>query len=320
MASLFTAPNISTNTSTLTSINGNFNLINNAFKNIQNILPGITTQIYGSNLTLVDYATMDDGIIGTDSFIPSFNSDDELVITHGTSYGKSACVIQNRWHDTNSVWSKALNDVVVDDGTFTVNFGVRSRGAPAIEMLLEIAGTDNEQELTIYSFTVYRNSGSYTVSNLRLECPVIISKDSFAKAFQPDIPLTYTYQGVLPANIGRLPTGILIPWDCSVEGAYMRLETLPNKYTDQNTLEIELFDTIETDATNILADSATWNERETPRQVKTLTALTPAKLLSAGTFVYPNITVAENAITDYPATASDLTITLLVKRIYHDIM
>jgi hypothetical protein len=135
-----------------------------------------------------------------------------------------------------------------------------------------------------------------------------------------EVPLTYQYKGTLPETSGVLETGIMIPWNCEAQGAYVRLDTMPSSYTDQNDLVIELGDGSDTDFINILADQATFTERDRAGAIKELTAQADPYQLEAGDFVAINVVTPETPLnTDNPVTASDLSVTLLVRQIYHDV-
>ena len=137
----FTAPDLITGLSTSafrTQLNSNFTAIENAFIQIQNELPAIIgNQSFAANLTWVERAIRSEGVIGSDAFAVSFNTDtDTFNISHNSPGGYSSCVISSRYHHTNTSYSKTLSDLCTGDGTYTLIFGIKTLGAPLLERKL----------------------------------------------------------------------------------------------------------------------------------------------------------------------------------------
>jgi hypothetical protein len=318
----FKAPDLNEDVSTIAEINANMTLIEDAFNVIQNLLPFASAQRAGQNLGLVDRLLRPDGVIGHQSFDASFGTDfDTFEIFHGAPEGTSACVIDNAFHETSQAFRGRFSDIISSNGDYEVVFGVQTRGSPVVEMHLELQSTDKSQTLTIWEMDVNRNSNLFTVTNLRRVAPVHVNRDSWGRVLDFEHTLTYNFEGQLPALSGPLETGIVIPWPCLVSGAFMRLETPPQGVTDAGDLVMELDYIRGTDATNVLTDQATWTGRDGVGAVKQLNAITPENfMLDAGDYVYPNIVTAESLLTDSPPRASGLSVSLMVKRIYHDVL
>jgi hypothetical protein len=320
----FKAPTLITDPTTLTEISANTAAIQTAFTTIENELPTASTVNAPSNLSWVDHQLEPDGVVGHDSFAAEFGTEEDLFrVRHGMLSGFSRAILSGNLHQTVTAFSKSFSDVLEVDGTFEVVFGVKSLGSPALQMFLELESTDKEQDLTIWKMDVTQSGASYGVANLTRVAPVHMDRGAWGGVLDIDVPLTYQRAGLLPLTSGRLDTGILVPWNCEVTGAFIRLETQPAPFTDADDVVIEL-DTIEgTDATNVLADQATFTDRDGDGAVKTLSAITPdAYQLRAGEYVYPNIVTPEQSaeLTDNPQRAGGLSVTLTVRRIYHDIL
>jgi hypothetical protein len=318
----FQSPDLNENISTVAQINGNFTLIQTALNTLQNLIPRVQVQRLGGNIAWIDKQLRPDGVVGHQSFTPSFGTDwDSFAVFHNTPNGYSTVIIDEAIHETDVAFSQSFSSLITLDGTYEVVFGVRSRGTPICEMLLELEYTDKSQTLTIWTMDVTKSGAVWTVSNLRREAPVHMNRDSWEKTIDQQVPLTYQYEGTLPGVPGRLPTGILIPFDCEPMSAYMRLETPPAEYTDQGDVVIEIDRILDTDATNILGGSATFADSDGIGAIKTISGITPERpQLAAGTYVYPNLTSVETPLTDFPVQAAGLTITLLVRQIYHEIL
>lgn len=311
----FKAPTLEkdfTGTGVVTKLKGNFDAVERALIQIENTLPTIGTTS-GTNLMWVEQAVRSHGIIGHLSFIPSFNAEqDFLTVEHGLPDGFSACVMGNKYHQTQEEFSQDLKDVVTADGSYRVALGVRSRGAPAMDMIVELYDTNSVSDLHLYTFDVTRVGNDLHVENLRLVAPIILDRDAFRKVHDFDHALTMAYKGALPAYAGPLPVGIIVPWDCSVEGAFLRLETGP-AHTEG--LTIELWSGSGTDAFNVLGGNASWGSGQS-RTIFEVAGKDEPQLLPAGSYVFPQIVYGEGT-TD--PQASDLTVTLVTRRIYHEI-
>ena len=134
------------------------------------------------------------------------------------------------------------------------------------------------------------------------------------KAIGQEIPLTLQISGALPSVTGIIDEGMIIPWDCEVIRAFIRMRVAPtdSAVTDP-TLRIELFANESNTDGEVVSGFAEWLDTE-DGLVRTLEGFLEPKQLSAGDFLGLNIIEA-----DSDGTAADLTLTLLVKRLYHEI-
>lgn len=325
---VFKAPTLITSISAATfrtQINSNFSLVQSALQKIQTELTaGSGVRNLASNLDWVNKQLLPDGVIGHQAFVPRFDTDSNTFeIDHNTPSGSSSLIISSVLHETNSVFSKTLSDVVTSNGTFEVAFGCVTRGAPVAEQLLELESTDKVQTLTIWTMDITRNGSLFTIANLRRACPVHVNADSWQKVLDFEHAITWQRPGLLPLVSGPIDgTGILIPWNCVADSAWVRLETPPPEFTDASDIVIELDRIRGTDATNILSGQATFSDRDDIGTIKSIDGQSPEPyLLEAGDFVYPNLITPEQSaeLTDFPQAGGGLSITLLVKRIYHEI-
>lgn len=315
MPGSYVAPTLTTvldSTGYRSEMDSNFSLIQQALIDIQNAIPSFGGRVTAGMLTLVDTLGVPSGVVGTDSFVPGFSTDSDAVdVFHNAPGGISSCVIGSRYHEYSTAWSKNLSEVVLSDGTYEVALGARSLGSPAMELLLELEDTDKSQELTFFSMDVTRSGSSYSVANLRRVAPVLASRDSFTKVFEFHYPLTFHVAGALPTVAGDVPVGVVVPWDARVESAWFRLATAPDN-TDGVT--VELRDAADTDGSNVLASAATWSAGEDGRAVQVAGNGEPT-IVAAGTFLRLWI-----AVPDGSGVAADLSCTVLLRRIYHDIL
>jgi hypothetical protein len=303
-------------------LNNNFSLVQKAFQDVSNVLPK-STLTHHSNLSWVERATRPSGIIGIQSFYPILGTDhSRFAIVHPSIDSLSACVIDDRYHQVDRTFSKTFESIGISgSGDYVVNFGVASIGSPLLEMHLELEDTDNSQELTIWQMDVNRDLGSFTVTDLRLMCNVLMDQYTFVNnVYGVSFPLTCSYEGVLPTTTERLPIGVVMPWNCEIQGAHIRLETPPGAHSDQNTMEIALVRVLGTDYETVTATNATFAWSDGYGHTHTLDAIASgAYQAQAGEYIYPIIVTPENPITDFPAQAAGLSVTLLVKQIHHGI-
>lgn len=321
----FTPPTLVTNLSTTayrTQLNSNFATIEQAFRDVSNTLPK-TTLTPNTNVSWVDRATRPSGIIGKNAFYPILGTDhSRFAVAHNGPDSVSACVIGNNYHSTDRSFSKTFEEIgITGSGDYVVNFGVRSVGAPLLEMLLEENETDQLQTLTIWRMNVNRNLGVFTVTNLRLMCDLLMDQETFVATYHRDMPLSCSHEGVLPTTSERVPAGILIPWNCEIQRAFVRLETPPLAHTDQNTIEIMLARVMGTDYENVLASTASFAHSDAAGTTRTLEAISNPGPYQAqeGEYVYPLLLSNELDLTDFPPQAAGLSVTLLVKQIHHGI-
>lgn len=308
----FSAPDLITDLSTTAyraQLNANFLKIENALIEIQNELPLVAPIAFAANLSWIEKAIRSGGVIGRDSFVVSFSTDDELVITHDLPDGYSAAVINNRFHQTDAVFTKALSDVCTIDGDYTLIFGLKSLGAPTTEMRLVVEDTDQDIDLPVWRFNVTRASDVYLVSNLHRVCDIVMSRQGFEDLHDFPHPLSWSYAGALPTSEGEFSTGFVVPWDCEVEGAYMRLATGPH-HTDGLTVDLYVGGP-GTDAISVLSAPASWSATD-DGVVVTCSPVSERVQVLAGGFIYPYLVLADDS-----GTAANLSITLLLKRVYH---
>ncbi len=302
-----------------TQIDGNFKALDLAMIQIQNNLDVAKPSAGGvSKITWIDHVLNPDGVFGVDSFDLAFSSDDDfLTITHPSE--GSGFIFDRVFFNVEDVFTQDLTTVVTSDGTFRVALGLKTIGAPNANIIVtESAGdtgdADAEIDLLLYDFDVTKAADVYTVTNIRRRAAILINRDAFVKAIGQEIPLTLHIPGALPSTAGNLDEGMIIPWDCEVVRAFMRLRVAPtdSAVTDP-TVRLELFSNVADTDGELVTGFAEWLDTE-DGQTRTLEGFLEAKQLIAGDFVGVNQIEA-----DSDGTAADLTVTLLLKRIYHEI-
>lgn len=294
------------------ALNEKFDLIGDALVDIQNAIPSVTGAAGGSaNLTAVERFLLPDGIIGVDSFFPTFGTDQEsLIVNHRQNGGISSCVINGLYHQTTTASETDWSTVIASDGTYPVVLAVKSTGYPSLSIKVLVEDTDNDYDLLLYRMDVTRAGTAFHVTNLRRYAEVILDQGSFAATFDADVPLTFLLPGGIGAGVGVRQYGVIAPWDLEVAGAFMRLGTAP---TETDGVEIEIRRGEGTDAESVLASAGTWGNGESGDVVE-VAANTPRTIVEAGEWLYVYVTVAEVA----PISA-DLAVTLLVRRVWHGV-
>lgn len=289
-----------------------FTLIGDALVDIQNALPSVSGAGGGSaNLTAMERFLLPDGIIGVDSFFPTFGTDQEsVIVNHRQDGGISSCVINGLYHQTTTASETEFSSIITSDGTYTVVLAVKSTGYPSLSIKVLVEDTDNDYDLLLYRMDVTRSGSAFHVTNLRRYAEVILDQGSFAATFDADVPLAFSLLGGMGSGVGSREAGVIAPWDLEVVGAFLRLGTAP---TETDGFEVEIRRGTGTDAENVLADPVNWGSGESGDVVE-VSGNTPRSQVEAGEWLYVYVTVAEVA----PISA-DLAVTLLVRRVWHGV-
>lgn len=264
------------------------------------------------NLYFLDGAMRPDGIMGADSFAPSFDTDERiLTLSHPTDVG-SLCMIEDRIHRYSEAYTKDLADVLDDDNTWhRVAIGVKSEGAPSCSIVVvqSSGATDDEDadiDLLLWTFQGKRNGSAYDVKEVRLEATPLLSRDAFRDLFLFEHAVVLREAGALPAGGGALDCGLIAPWDCEIMGGYARLANT-TAATDGVSIDVRA------GSTSLIASEATWTAGDADT-VKTLSANASASQVSAGTWIHVHVTSTEDV-----SDASDLTVVVKLRRIYQGV-
>lgn len=302
-----------------TQLDSNFTSIDLALIQIQNELDVAKPSAGGvSKVSWLDHTLNPDGVFGVDSFELVFSSDDDFLTIQHPANGSGA-IFDNVLFNTTKAFTSDLSAVVTSDGTFRVVVGIQTVGAPNLNIIVsqsdgDTGDADANIDLVIYDFDVTKAGDVYTVANIRRRAAILINRDAFVKAIGQEIPLTLHIPGALPSTVGNLDEGMIIPWDCEVVRAFMRLRVAPtdSAVTDP-TVRLELFSNVADTDGEIATGFAEWLDTE-DGQTRTLEGFLEPKQLIAGDFIGVNQIEA-----DSDGAAADLTVTLLLKRIYHEI-
>ncbi len=300
-------------------LDNNFTAIDLALIQIQNELDVAKPSAGGvSKVSWLDHTLNPDGVLGVDSFEMVFSSDDDFLTIQHPANGSGA-IFDSVFFNTTKAFTSDLSTVVPSDGTFRVAVGIQTVGAPNFNIIVSQSAGDTGDadaliDLVIYDFDVTRASDVFTVANIRRRASILMNRDAFVKAIGQEIPLTLQISGALPSSVGNLDEGMIIPWDCEVIRAFIRLRVAPtdSAVTDP-TVRLDIFsNTADTDG-EVVIGFAEWLDTE-DGLVRTLEGLLEPKQLLAGDFIGINQIEA-----DSDGNAADVTLTLLVKRIYHEI-
>jgi len=300
-------------------LDNNFSAIDLALVQIQNELDVAKPSAGGvSKVSWLDHTLNPDGVFGVDSFEMVFSSDDDFLTIQHPANGSGA-IVDSVLFNVTKAFTSDLSAVVTSDGTFRVAVGLQTVGAPNANIIVSqnVGDTDDEDaniDLVLYDFDVTKSGAVFTVTNIRRRAAILMNRDAFVKAIGQEIPLTLQISGALPSVVGILDEGMIIPWDCEVVRAFIRMRVAPtdSAVTDP-TLRIELFANESNTDGEVVSGFAEWLDTE-DGVVRTLEGFLEPKQLSAGDFLGLNIIEA-----DSDGTAADLTLTLVVKRLYHEI-
>lgn len=292
----------------------NFQKIQAALYNIQNELSTIDVISGGlspSNLSWIERAVRYEGVIGSQSFMLSFDSDEENVtISHPGQDSLSSAIVNGLFHYTSTERTIPLTPLAAaGDGTYQIILGIKTLGAPAMEIVVDEDHSDAEQDLTIWSFDYERSGSSYTVSNLRREAEIIIDRESFTKAFRREQHIALFVAGALGNSAGYLDAAFVTPFACEILSAQFYMKTGPTG----STVELGLTPLSDLAGGNILSSTVTYTTGQ--YGVRSATGSTPAKILDAGDALF-----IEKVQADSGDTAADLTVTIGYRRVYHDVL
>ena len=302
-----------------TQLDNNFTAIDLALIQIQNELNVAKPSAGGvSKISWLDHTLNPDGVFGVDSFEMVFSSDDDfLTIQHPVN--GSGAIVDSVLFNVTAAFTSDLSTVVTSDGTFRVAVGLQVSGAPNASIIVsqsdgDTGDADANIDLVLYDFDVTKASDVFTVTNIRRRADILMNRDAFVKAIGQEIPLSLHIPGALPSIVGALDEGMIIPWDCEVIRAFMRLRVAPtdSAVTDP-TVRLELFSNASNTEGEIVTGFAEWLDTE-DGATRTLEGFLEPKQLIAGDFIGVNQFEA-----DSDGAAADLTVTLLLKRIYHEI-
>ncbi len=296
-------------------INANFRWIQRFMidaENEINALVGAVPASTGTNLVAIDVLIGDDGMLGTDSWQISWDDatdDFSVIVSHPTTNnGYSYAVISGRIHRSNTQSTTGLEAIVpAGAGNYRITVGLQSTGFPECTVVVDHAedATDESGDLTLWSFTAQRTAGgAIEVANLRREASVVAARSSWDDIWDREVTINFGVEGTLGGSPANLQPGFVMPWDGKIIKAYCNLGTAPSG----SSLVVKLRKD-ETDE-DVLAASFTWGDGV--NGVQEAAGNDPETLVAAGTFLQAEMTTAN-------ASAADLSVTVLVRPIYHTI-
>ena len=298
--------------------------IDNNFSHIQTFCSAVASELNADldptsstamiqNMQWIAYAMGTAGVVGTDSFVVSFDTAEEnITISHPTL--GSACVIGGRIHTNDTDKTADLTTIVTVDGTYRMAIGVHSAGAPICEIkVVESTGAtedaSNDIDLLLYTFQLVKSGSSYDVSELRRGCEVILSQDTFNSLVFQEIPLSICSDGTMPSADGDTGFGMIVPFDCEIMGCYARLGTTATTPGAEMTLYLRY------DGSDILTLAPQF-EYGQDGEVKSATASSEPTQVPAGGYLsfYQN-----NTGVGYWNTASRFSATVMIRKLYNTI-
>lgn len=185
-------------------INQNFAKIQTALNSLQNIIPSVTgAGLQPSNLNWVERAILPDGVLGTEGFTPVFSSgtdgDETLQITHPGEASTSAAIMQSVFHRSTTVKTVDLTALTsAANETIEVAIGVKSAGAPVLEILVSENNTDYDADLILYTFDLTVTGGSFwRATNLRRVADILMDRESWNKLWTHGAAINFNITGSL---------------------------------------------------------------------------------------------------------------------------
>lgn len=318
----FTAPALHTTIDRAiyeSQLNSNFSKINTAFISLQNIIPTIAgAGLQPSNLLWVERAILPDGVLGTDGFTPVFTMSTDgdtlsLDVTHPGEAATSAAIMQSVYHRATTVKTVDLTSLTTtSDETIEISIGLLSAGAPSLEIVVGENVTDFDSDLILYTFDLTVSGGTFwQATNLRRVADVLMDRESWTKIWDGGETINFQNPGSLGQSVGLLPGSFVAPYDCQVVEAHFDLGTAAGS---GETITAELVSSDNLTDGNILASTASWASPASGVLLRL--GLTPNVLVSKGSRIQCNLTVADDS-TD--SVGGDLNVTVLIRRIYHEI-
>lgn len=324
-------------------IDTNFRKIAESFRKVSNEFAaqqGGAGAGVASNLAWVDQQLKPDGPVGVDSWVPSFEKDTDgnftISISHDTPSGYSYAIIQGILHYTNAAASLSVQAPNPDiaSGAYRYVIGLKTLGAPAVELLCEQADGDTDgpgtSDLEIWEFYLVRDTDGDHLQDLRRVTRPHLNADLSHRLDQQVVPMTTFYRGALPTATGNQAIGLIIPFDCEVIGAKAFLRYYP---AAGQALQVQLLrqrwvdtgaGTVDPAGDNIeILDGSFYFTRDltdVPEgasigAVQKLEATDPPVLLQEDDFVNMKILKADTS-----GTASGLTFQLLVRPTRHGLL
>lgn len=309
----FVAPSLTTSIDTSnyrSEIDANFLAIQNALISIQNSLPSIKS----GNPTLLELTSRlgrPNGIGGVESFNLLFDCDyTHLIVNNPGPDGLSWCVIDDQYHYTSVESSWALSSIATSDGTYNVVLGAKSLGAPALQLVLGVDDTDQEDsyDLELYTFTLTRSGSSYWVDNIRLKATVLPDRDAWGRLWEEDRLLSWHLK-TLPSSIGFDGGVIIFPTNVEIRGAELYLGTAPSA----TPLAVDLVRESNLTDGNVFSSQPLWTVGSDGRF--SASAQNPTVQVAAGDPLRMDF-----ASIDTGGAAKNLSMTLRYRPIHHDVL
>lgn len=305
-------------------INTNFGAIDSALKQIQTELLALSsaTQSSGaSNLSWVDLMLAENGPVGFDSWVPSFDQDTDGVWTvrllHSTPNGHSSALIDSVLHNTSTVLTLPISTIIpaTGDGPFRCVIGLNTAGAPAVEQVCEYSPSPTDDPtLVLYTFNVLRTTDGELIQDVRRETRWHADDGAWAEIRDRPTVLQTTIERV---DVSRWPNedtdGVfLIPFDCEVVGVSAYCSHVPvageivEIVLERYGFTSGLGAADRSEAVHL--GSWLWGDDTDSLDARTVverSALNPPAQLLAGDYVNIKLTQPTNVTTDAPLNPSD---------------
>lgn len=314
----FTAPTLFapiTPSDYVTEVNANFTNIQSAFNSIESELLSLSGGGIsgGTNFGWLESMTKPDGVIGSESYVPRFSTDHQALYFDVPTKGFNDAVVLGSRRSDSSAWTINLTDRVagLGDGTFRIAVQLKAQSAGVSSVVVEQAdgATDETADLTLYDFDYVVSGGgtSYQVTNLRRVTHILASATLIDDLVDELVPLTFTVGGNPLTSTGEKGHGIHVPFNAEVVKAYASLGVAAG-----STGVFDLVNGIGTDKANVLVGSFSFASGDGNLATKQVAGTAETTQVVEGDFIHLDVTTGD-------ATADELTVTVFLRKLHHEI-
>ncbi len=291
--------------------------INSNFLALQNALDAIEVDLLiasgggpagGSNFGWLNSITRPDGVVGTESWVPRFSTNNQTLSFDLPAKGNNDAVINQVYVSDNSAWSLSLTDLVLGlgDGTYRIAIQLKRQGAGVSSLIVEQANgpTDETGDLTLYDFDYVVNGSSFAATNFRRVARVLASAIQQGDLMDALVPLSFTAGETPFSSTGEKGYGVHVPFDCEIVSAYATLGIAADATAD--------FNLVNSATANVLIGTVAFVPGDGAVATKQVLGTSPLTQAEVGDFLHLDVT-------DIDATADELSVTVMVRRIFHQI-
>jgi len=265
--------------------------------------------VSGSNFGWLQSITLPDGPVGYDTWVPTFSTDYETLTITPPTKGFNDAVVSSLWRFDVSTHVVDLTNVVsgLGDGSWRVVVGLSTNGA-GISLVVEQADGETEEtaDLTVWEFTLVVSGATYTAQDLHRVAHVIVASDVVDEVVERVEAVNFHVENTPISSTGEKSAGVHAPFDCEVMGAYATFGT-----HSAGTAVFDLITGTGGAKASVLTSSFSFSGSDDDFDTKYVAG--DQVQVAAGTLMHLDVTNAD-------ATADGLVVTVLLKKIDHEIL